>query len=84
MPSLQRDFRARLLRTRIDQTLQNQINQEMQKIVSSTLPQALVKSTLELWNAQQRDGLNPSVEASAKEREAVTENIGLRQQSLSS
>ena len=43
----------------IDQTLRKQINEEMQKIVSSTLPQALVKSNLELWNAQQRDGLNP-------------------------
>jgi len=31
----------------------------MQKIVSSTLPQALVTSNLELWNAQQREGLNP-------------------------
>jgi polar amino acid transport system substrate-binding protein len=43
----------------IDQTLRKQINEEMQKIVSSTLPQALVKANLELWSAQQRDGLNP-------------------------
>ena len=31
----------------------------MQKIVSSALPQALVTANLELWSAQQRDGLNP-------------------------
>jgi polar amino acid transport system substrate-binding protein len=43
----------------IHPALQKQISDEMQKIVSSTLPQALVKSNLELWSAQQRDGLNP-------------------------
>lgn len=39
--------------------LQNKINDEMKKIVSSSLPQALVTANLELWSSQQRDGLNP-------------------------
>ncbi|MGH8415822.1 MAG: substrate-binding periplasmic protein [Pseudomonas sp.] len=43
----------------IHQSLRDQITDEMKKIVSSPLPQALVKSNLELWNSQQRDGLNP-------------------------
>lgn len=43
----------------IHQSLRNQITDEMRKIVASPLPQALVKSNLELWNAQQRAGLNP-------------------------
>lgn len=41
------------------QSVRNRITDEMQKIVSSPLPEALVKSNLELWSAQQRDGLNP-------------------------
>lgn len=43
----------------IDQSLQNQITNEMQRIVSGPLPQAVVTSNLKLWNAQQREGLNP-------------------------
>lgn len=39
--------------------LRNRVNEEMQKIVSSPLPQELVESNLELWSAQQREGLNP-------------------------
>jgi len=43
----------------VHQSLQKQIADEMQKIVASPLPEALVKSNLELWNAQQQDGLDP-------------------------
>jgi polar amino acid transport system substrate-binding protein len=43
----------------IHPALRNRINDEMQKIVSSPLPQALVQSNLELWSEQQREGLNP-------------------------
>lgn len=43
----------------IHPALRNRINDEMKKIVSSALPQDLVNSNLELWSAQQRDGLNP-------------------------
>jgi len=43
----------------INQTLRSQIDIAMRKIVASPLPKALVNSNLDLWNAQQRQGLNP-------------------------
>lgn len=43
----------------IPPALRTRISDEMEKIVSSPLPQAFVKSNLELWNAQQRDRANP-------------------------
>jgi polar amino acid transport system substrate-binding protein len=43
----------------IDESLRSRITDAMQKTVSSALPQDLVKSNLELWSEQQRQGLNP-------------------------
>jgi polar amino acid transport system substrate-binding protein len=43
----------------IHPALQVRITDEMQKIVSSSLPQALVKLNLELWSKQQGEGLDP-------------------------
>lgn len=43
----------------LPQPLRNRINAEMQKLVASSLPQDLVTSNLELWNAQQREGAKP-------------------------
>ncbi|MFK3800085.1 MULTISPECIES: substrate-binding periplasmic protein [unclassified Pseudomonas] len=39
--------------------MRDRISDEMKKMVASPLPQALVKSNLELWSAQQQAGLNP-------------------------
>lgn len=43
----------------LDPALRNRISEEMQKIVSGSLPQDLVQSNLALWSEQQREGLNP-------------------------
>jgi polar amino acid transport system substrate-binding protein len=40
-------------------SLRERLNAEMQRVVSGPLPQQLVDSNLELWNKQQKQGLNP-------------------------